>query len=87
LAEAPPAAWIKPGAVIRLNGVLTEFGPLSLELKVAANGRSARLRLEPPQRTPPARIVLHLDTWAGRPATVEPSANGLKTLKIPLGIR
>ena len=64
LLEGMPAAWVRPGAVTRLRAVPTEFGPLSLEVVAAADGRSVRLRLEPPTRTPPRRIVLHLGGWA-----------------------
>jgi arylsulfatase A-like enzyme len=60
LLEGLPGAWLKPGAVTRLRGVLTEFGPLGLELRVAADGRSARLRMEPLRRNLPAAVHLHL---------------------------
>jgi hypothetical protein len=76
LFEGLPAAWITPGAKVRLNGVVTEFGPISLELTVADDGRTAHLRLAPPMRTPPARILLHLDDWSGREGTIELPASG-----------
>ncbi len=85
LAEALPAAWIKPGATLRLKDVVTEFGPLTFELKVARNGRAAELRLEPPRRNPPTRIVLHLDTWSGRTGTLELPMDKAKAVTIPLG--
>jgi hypothetical protein len=66
LFEGLPAAWAKPGMVVRVNKVLTSFGPISLELKIAPDGKSARLRLEPPRRDPPERIVVHLGAWADR---------------------
>jgi hypothetical protein len=60
LFEGLPASWLKPGAVVCLRGVLTEFGPINLELRVAGDGRTARLRVEPLKRNPPASIHLHL---------------------------
>ncbi len=87
LFEALPAAWAKPGAVTRLRGVLTSFGPLSLELRVAKDGRSARLKLDPPRRNPPPRIVLHLDRWSGRAGTLDLPADRIsaRTIEIHTG--
>jgi hypothetical protein len=49
----------------------TEFGPLSLELRIAGDGRTAHLRLDPPKRTPPEHIFLHLGRWS---AAADPKA-------------
>lgn len=67
LFEGLPAAWVKPGAVVRLREVLTDFGPINLELRVASDARTARLHLEPPRRNPPEAIKLHLGRWATGP--------------------
>jgi hypothetical protein len=61
--------------VTRLRGVPTSFGPLSLELRVAGDGRTARLKLDPPRRSPPTRIVLHLDHWSGQSGTLDLPVN------------
>ena len=66
LLEGMPRRWTEPGAVTRLRDVPTEFGPLSMTLEVAKNGSHATLKLTPPRRTPPSRIVLHLGHWSGR---------------------
>jgi hypothetical protein len=71
LLEAMPAKWAQPGAQVRLRDILTEFGPLSLEFTVAKDGSTATLRLRPPTRTPPERLVLHLDNWSGRTGALE----------------
>ena len=71
LFEAMPAKWARPGAVTRVRDIATEFGPLSLEFRVARNGASGILKLTPPPRTPPARIVLHLDNWSAQEGTME----------------
>ena len=71
LFEGMPARWAQPGAVTRAQDIATEFGPVSLELRVARDGASAILKLTPPQRTPPARIVLHLANWSGQTGTLD----------------
>ena len=71
LFEGMPAKWARPGAVTRARDIATEFGPMSLEFRVARDGASAVLKLTPPQRTPPTRIVLHLDNWSGQPGTLD----------------
>ncbi len=76
LFEGLPAKWIRPGAVARLRGILTEFGPMSLDLHVADDGSSAHLKLNPPRQTVPARIVLHLERWSGRKGTIELPTKG-----------
>ena len=65
LLEGMPAAWAKPGGVNRLKDMPTEFGPLSLEVRIAEDGRTAELRLDPPTRTPPEHILLHVGCWTG----------------------
>jgi hypothetical protein len=68
LLEGMPAAWAKPGAVTRLKSMPTEFGPMSLEVAVAADGKTARVRVETPTRSRPERIVLHLGGWTASDA-------------------
>ena len=84
LFEGLPPAWVRPGAATRVDGVLTEFGPISFELKVAENGSSAQLSLTPPRRNPPGRIVVHLDGWSGGEGTLELPADGPIERDIPL---
>ena len=69
LFEGVPAKWVQPGAVIKVRDIATEFGPVSFEFRVARDGASGVLNLTPPQRTPPTRIVLHLDHWSGETGT------------------
>jgi hypothetical protein len=76
LCEGLPASWIQPNAITRLRHVETDFGPMSLELKVAGDARSAELRLEAPPRTPPEKIVLHLDHWSSRRGTISLPISG-----------
>jgi hypothetical protein len=58
-----PSGWAKPGMVTRLNGIATPFGKLTLELKVAHDGKTARLRVEPLGASC-RKIVVHLSGWA-----------------------
>jgi len=64
LFEGLPAAWTRPGMVTRLDGVATPFGPLTMELRIAKNGKSAGLQVNP--LTDPAckKIIVHTTRWA-----------------------
>ncbi len=84
LCEGLPAAWIQPGKTIRAKDILTEFGPMALELRTAADGSKVHLALDPPRRNPPGRIVLHLDGWSGGSGRLELPGEGRLEKEIPL---
>jgi hypothetical protein len=84
LFEAMPPSWARPGAVLRLRDIVTEFGPVTLDFRVSKDGSTAHLKLEPPQRTPPQRIVLHLNGWSGRSGTIELPTRGAVDQKMDL---
>jgi len=84
LFEAMPAKWAGPGAVTRVRDIATEFGPVSFEFRVARDGASGTLKLTPPQRTPPTRIVLHLDHWSGQTGTLDLPVRGTSTKTVNL---
>ena len=71
LFEGLPRQWTAPGKSTRLSGVATPFGPLTLELTIAADGRSARLKIDPLTDRACEKIIVHLGTlaaaWANRP--------------------
>lgn len=71
LLEGFPREWAGPGMVTRLNGVLTPFGPLHLEVQIAADGKSATVRLGRLTARPPTKIVLHLSGLTGESRTVD----------------
>ena len=71
LFEGLPHKWAGPGMLTRLNGVLTPFGPLHLELRVAADGKSARLRMSKLKGPRPDKIVVHLSGLTGGARTVD----------------
>jgi len=50
--------WLEPGREIHVRRAPTHFGPMDLDVRGAAAG--VEVRLNPPQREPPRRIVLHL---------------------------
>jgi hypothetical protein len=61
LLEGLPKEWLKPGAVIRLNGMRTPFGPLTMDLKVTEEGKHGRLCVQPSfARDACSRLVVHL---------------------------
>jgi hypothetical protein len=76
LFEGLPAEWTQPGMVTRMKDVLTEFGPISFVLEVSADGKQAQLKLDVPERIRPAKVVVHLDGWAGRSGTIELPTDG-----------
>jgi hypothetical protein len=84
LFEGFPAKWARPGALTRLKDIATEFGPLSLEFRVARDGQTGELTLTPPKRNPPAQIVWHLDPWSALKGTMELPTQGTVKRKIPL---
>jgi hypothetical protein len=60
LFEGLPAEWLKPGMTTRLNGLVTPFGPLVLELKVAPEGNKATLKVAALRDPACQKIVVHL---------------------------
>ncbi|MGA2497585.1 MAG: hypothetical protein ABSH20_07575 [Tepidisphaeraceae bacterium] len=84
LLEGLPRPWATAGKTTRLNGVLTPFGPLTMTLAVAADGKTAALTVRPLTRKP-AKIVVHLDGLTGKAGTleIEQKAEGTTTM-IPL---
>jgi hypothetical protein len=84
LFEAMPANWARPGSVTKMRDIATEFGPVSFEFRVSKDGASGVLKLAPPQRTPPARIVLHLDNWSGKTGTLDLPLRGQSSTKVKL---
>jgi hypothetical protein len=84
LFEAVPAEWTKPGARIQARQILTEFGPVSFDFRVNSDGSQAILKLTPPRRNAPRRIVLHLDRWSGQTGTMELPIERSSTRRLPL---
>ncbi len=87
LAEGVPHAWVVPGKPIRAAGVVTEFGPMRMEIRVAQEGTKAVVDLDPPRRNPPRRIVLHLDGWSGGRGAVELPVDTPSHREVPLDLR
>jgi len=85
LFEGLPVEWTRPGMVTRLDGVATPFGPLIMELKVAKNGKSALLRVNPLRDPSCTKIVVHTAGWA--PGHENISLDPQKTNKITIRIR
>jgi hypothetical protein len=66
LFEGLPPAWTKPDMATKLAGIATPFGELHMELKIAADGRTARLRVRPLRDASCKKVVVHLSGWAAR---------------------
>jgi hypothetical protein len=79
LLEGFPREWAGPGMVTRLNGVLTPFGPLWLEVRVAGDGRSALVKMKRLTGRGLAKVMLHLDGLTGKNEAVElPASAGVE---------
>jgi len=63
LLEGMPRAWAKPGGHARLTDVATSFGETSMVVRVAEDGKSATVELNPPVREPLQKIVLHTENF------------------------
>jgi hypothetical protein len=87
LCQGLPPQWTKPGMVSRLNGIATPFGKLTMELKIAADGKTARLRVEPLSDASCRKIVVHLAGWASdkKEALIEldPKSRHDRTIPLP----
>ncbi|NUQ63518.1 MAG: hypothetical protein HUU20_13655 [Pirellulales bacterium] len=58
LLSAVPDWWLEEGQEIVVEQAPTHFGPMNLRVRGTASG--VELRIDPPKRQPPKRIVLHL---------------------------
>jgi hypothetical protein len=86
LFEGLPLAWTKPGMVTRLHGIATPFGKLTMELRIAADGKTARLRVEPLSDATCQKIIVHLAGWASdkKKALIELDPKSRTDRSIPL---
>jgi len=67
-----------------LKDAATDFGPVSLRLEVAADGKSAILFVTPPPGPDAPEIVVHLGAWAAEGKTAPLKKGATWELKITL---
>ena len=60
-----PFAWLKEDRESRFENMPTEFGPVSIGVKLADRGRQLRVAYSSRFRTPPRRVVLHVPPLEG----------------------
>jgi hypothetical protein len=86
LFEGLPVEWTKPGMVMKLNGIATPFGKLTLELKTSADGKTAKLHIEPLADASCRKIIVHLSrrASANKTATIKLNPNKPVDRAIPL---
>ena len=60
LAQAAPQPWLEHGRQIRVQDAPSYFGPLGYQIDSLANQGRINVQIDPPQRQPPAAIVLCL---------------------------
>ncbi|MBN1422668.1 MAG: hypothetical protein JXP34_28085, partial [Planctomycetes bacterium] len=64
LFEGLPRAWVRPGARVALEGILTTFGPVDLSLVVPPAGNRVDIVLQIHGDRPlPRLVVVHKETW------------------------
>jgi len=61
LLEGMPATWAKPGNETLLKDIPTSFGAMSLSVRVAGDGKTARVTVDPPRCEEVEKIVVHLE--------------------------
>ena len=86
LLEGLPQAWTRPTMRTRLDHIATPFGPLTMELLVSPNGKSAKLTVEPLTDPSCAKIVVHpigiSNTSTGKPLEMDPKQRNEITLPV-----
>jgi len=75
---AMPRAWSRAGAVTALTDVPTSFGPVSLSVRVAADGKTGLIEIVPPERERLEKIVVHLEHF--EPSVRSVQKNGQEIL-------
>ena len=89
LFEGLPTAWTKAGMFTRLSGINTPFGPLTLELTIADDGKTASLSVSALNATSCKRIIVHLGGWASvdKTAVIELDPRQTQQQQIPVNPR
>ena len=80
LLEGLPPEWLGPGMQTRLNGIATPFGPLQMEFKVTADGKTATVSVKPVEANCSA-VIVHLP--GGATERLSPRRGG--SVRFPLG--
>jgi hypothetical protein len=88
LFEGLPLEWARPGMVTGLKGIATPFGKLNMELKIAADGKTAHLWVDPIPDATCQKIVVHLAGWARnqKNASIELDPKKRNDYAIPLAL-
>lgn len=66
LLEGMPSGWSRAGDAIKLTEIPTTFGPVSLSVQIAEDGRSGWIKINSPERQKIEKVVVHLEHF-GRP--------------------
>lgn len=69
LGWALPRRWLTPGSHVWIRNAHTEYGRMSLEIRVPPDGQSMVARVDSPRRASPKRTVLRLRQSLGRDLT------------------
>ncbi|RIK87891.1 MAG: hypothetical protein DCC67_01320 [Planctomycetota bacterium] len=75
IARGVPSAWLEPSKRIEAMDAPTLFGPVSFRIETK-DSRTALIRVDPPTRTPPREIRIHLRHPAGWAIAAAKSSRG-----------
>ena len=81
LLEAIPSTWLKPNAVTSLSKVATPFGPLTMDLKISSDGKTAKLHVEAVNDPSCAGIIVH-SPGTGALVTLAPNVSHDLTIEV-----
>ena len=83
LLEGLPEAWTRPGMRTALDRIATPFGPLTMELRISADGHSANLTVEPLPDHSCGKMVVHSPGGSNIMIGLDPRRSNKITLQIP----
>jgi hypothetical protein len=81
LLEAIPSTWLKPNAVTSLSKVATPFGPITMDLKISPDGKTAKLHVEAVNDPSCAGIIVHSPS-TGALVTLAPNVSHDLTIEV-----
>ncbi len=60
-----PLAWLRTDFTTRFDNMPTEYGPVSIQFKLADAGKCLEVHFQPPFRQPPREVILHIPPVPG----------------------
>jgi len=80
-----PTVWSRAGDVIRLTDIPTSFGPMSLSVRVAEDGKSGWIKISPPGQEMVEKVVVHLEHFERPIWSVRKGGEAILGRTVPIG--